>query len=128
MSKDVGFFFFILVSTLESKCLNPVSSLCKIKTDYMRTAAKVFIIIGLVASVVLIVLGLVFLDKTSPNSLAIFYLSYGAYSFITSLMSLFSLNSGSKGLVVLCGIIYIPVVLLASIFMFCIDPVDLWRN
>ena len=96
----------------------------------MKIAAKVFIIIGLVASVVVLIYGLIFMGIYSGVSqakgLVAFYLIYGIYSLATSIGSLISIHGSSKGAVIAWGVFYIPVFLLASIFMFCIKEEDLF--
>lgn len=90
----------------------------------MKTASRVFIIIGLVSSIVLIIMGFVFMGI--EGGLGGFYLGYGIYSLVTSIGSLCAVGGSSKGAVIAWGVFYIPVVLLASIFMFCIKEEDLY--
>ena len=87
----------------------------------MKAASRVFIIINLVISVIVILLGRLFLDLEFGK----LYLYVGFYFLITSIGSLIAVGSSSKGAIVVCGIFYIPVSLLASIFMFCIKKEDL---
>ena len=96
----------------------------------MKAASKVFIIIGLVASIIIIIYGFVFMSMSSGipemQGFTAFYFIYGIYSLITSIGCLASVNGSSKGAVIAWGVFYIPVVLLASIFMFCIKEEDLY--
>ena len=86
----------------------------------MKTAAKVFIIIGLVCSVIVLIFGIVNFGASR------LYLYYGIYACITSIGSLVSINGTSKPAVNAWAIFYIPVVLLASIFMFCVKEENLY--
>ena len=90
----------------------------------MKAASRVFIIIGLVASIILIIMGFAFMNL--EGGLGGFYLGYGFYSLITSIGSLVAVGGRSKGAVIAWGVFYIPVMLLASIFMFCIKEEDLY--
>lgn len=96
----------------------------------MKVASKVFIIIGLVASIIIIIYGFVFMGMSSGipelQGLTTFYFVYGIYALITSIGSLVSVNGSSKGAVIAWGVFYIPVMLIASIFMFCIKKEDLY--
>lgn len=95
----------------------------------MKTAAKVFIIIGLVSSIILIVFGFALIGMPSSNSekgMLNTYFIYAIYSLITSIGSLVAVNGTSKGAVIAWGVFYIPVNLLSSIFMFCIKEDDLY--
>lgn len=60
------------------------------------------------------------------KGLITFYFIYGIYSLVISIGSLISIHGSSKGAVIAWGVFYIPVVLLASIFMFCIKEEDLY--
>lgn len=95
----------------------------------MKKAAKTFIVIGLVCSIILIISGfaiVITLPNTSGStSLAVFYLIYGFYALLTNIGSLNAIKGSSKGSVIAWGISYIPVMLIASIFMFCIKEEDL---
>lgn len=86
---------------------------------------------GLVASIIIIIYGLiVFMGMSSGipelQGLITFYFVYGIYALITSIGSLVSVNDSSKGAVIAWGVFYIPVMLIASIFMFCIKKEDLY--
>ena len=89
----------------------------------MKTAAKVFIIIGLVCSIIVLISVMLggFLGEVR-----IFYTIYGIYSLFTSIACLLVISGGSKTACVICGIFYIPVMLIASIFMFCIPESQLY--
>lgn len=91
----------------------------------MKTASKVFLIIGLVCSVILVFIGLWIRSLDDSYVATNYMLWYGIYSLIMSVCSLVAIHGHSKGFVIFCGLLYIPVSLLASIFMFCIDPEDL---
>lgn len=95
----------------------------------MKKAAKTFIIIGLACSIILIIAGIFFMVSFSGSqgttSLSVFYLIYGLYGLLTSIGSLNAINGSSKGSVIAWGIAYIPVMLIASVFMFCIKEEDL---
>jgi len=86
----------------------------------MKTASKVFIIIGLVCSIIILICGF------AIPELGGLYIGYGIYSLITSIGSLCSVNGHSKGACIAWGVFYIPVMLLASIFMFCIPEDQLY--
>lgn len=89
----------------------------------MKTASKVFIIIGLVASIIILFMGIGI--AFSGNGVGDFYIIYGFYSLFTSIFSLVSVRGESKGKIIVAGVLYIPVMLIASIFMFCIKEEDL---
>lgn len=96
----------------------------------MKKASKVFIIIGFICSLIVVGQALVFMVVFS-NSLyaeicSIFELIYGVYAFITSIGSLKAIKRTSKTRIIVWGIFYIPVMLIVSIFMFCIKEEDLY--
>ena len=86
----------------------------------MKKLANIFIFIGLLASILILIFYIM-----APD-LGTFYVAYGFYSFLTSVVCLLAVNGGSKKSVVICGILYVPVMLIASVFMFCIKPRDLY--
>lgn len=96
----------------------------------MKTASKVFIIIGLVCSVIVLILSFILLALSNQapeyKGQATFYLIYGIYALITSIGSLVSIHGTSKPAIIVWGVFYIPVMLIASVFMFCIKEEDLW--
>ena len=96
----------------------------------MKTAAKVFIIIGLVCSVIILISGFIVLgagsEEPKAQAIGLFYLLYGIYSLATSIGSLVAIHKTSKTAIIIWGVFYIPVMLIGSIFMFCIKEEDLW--
>lgn len=89
----------------------------------MKAASRVFVIIGMIASLILIIFGI---SINSYGGRGGYYIAYGVYSLFTSIFCLITISGSSKGMVILAGVLYIPVVLLASIFMFCIKEEDLY--
>lgn len=98
----------------------------------MKVPARVFLIIGLVSSIIIIIYGFVFVSMTSSygdsgfGGFSAFFLIYGFYALITSIGGLASLSGSSKTAVNVWAVLYIPVVLLASIFMFCVKEEDMY--
>lgn len=96
----------------------------------MKKASKVFIIIGFICSLLIIGQALVFMVVFSNSLYTEIYtiseLIYGVYAFITSIGSLKAIKGTSKTRIIIWGIFYIPVMLIASIFMFCIKEEDLY--
>ena len=86
----------------------------------MKTASRVFIIIGLICS--LVCMGCSFLFR-GTESFGL-YLIYGIYAFVMSIGSLVAVNHSSKAVIVIWGILYLPAMAIASIFMFCIKRED----
>ena len=96
----------------------------------MRVAARVFLVIGLLCSIIILSIGLTSIGWSTTNDgegagMTIFFVVYGLYALITSIGSLVSLSKTSKKAVIIWGILYMPVVLLASIFMFCVREEDM---
>lgn len=89
----------------------------------LKTAAKVFIIIGLVCSI-LAACVLPFFSKT-PKVIT-FYIIYGIYGIITSIGALCSLKEYSKRPIIVWGVLYLPISIFAGVFMFCIREEDLF--
>lgn len=96
----------------------------------MKVASRVFAIIGLVCSIIIIIIGFVMMGalkgQSGAQGILGFYFGYGIYALIVSIGCLCSINGSSKGAVIAWGIFNIPVMLIGSIFMFCIKPEDLY--
>ncbi len=92
----------------------------------MRGASRVFVIIGLIASIFLILIGLITISQASQSNLTgveqamLIFFGYGGYALVTSIGCLIALSRDSKTAINIMAFLYIPVVLLASIFMFCV--------
>ena len=92
----------------------------------MKGASKVFITIGLVCAIQVFFTGIILKHVVDIGPYYKILVWYGFYSIVTSILCYASIKSGSKGFVVVAGILYLPVVALASIFMFCIKDSDLY--
>ncbi len=92
----------------------------------MKIASKVFIIIGLVTSLFAPIAGLILMAFPNLWLIGVGVLAYGIYGIFISVGALISIHCSSKAVVIVMGVMYLPISLLASIFMFCIDPRDLY--
>lgn len=95
----------------------------------MKKAAEVFLAIGLLGSFVLTVIAIIslvasFSNKYASENIFYFLLGIGVYGIITSVGAFNALSGKSKGAIVVWAILYLPVIWLASIFMFGVDPLQ----
>ena len=92
----------------------------------MKTAAKVFAILGIAGGLIILLASSKMADIIAEYGgnfeyyvSAKLYTYYGIYALIISIASLCSLCGKSKAAIIAFGILNLPVSLLGSIFMFC---------
>ena len=96
----------------------------------MKAASKVFLIIGLVSSIIIFFYSLFFGFAVGmfgvPAIFSWLFFVYSIYGIVTSIGGLKAVSGYSKKAITVWAILYIPVVLLATLFMTCIDERDLY--